>query len=82
MIEPRSHLRPQGVNGHFNVLRGVLPGEAGGGFAGVKVVGDFVDNWRRELPSEMALLLLFDPETGMPRASWTRRRSPRCAPVP
>lgn len=68
VIEPRSHLRPQGVNGHFNVLRGVLPGEAGGGFAGVKVVGDFVDNWRRELPSEMALLLLFDPETGMPRA--------------
>ncbi len=70
VIEPRSHLRPQGVNGHFNVLRGVLPGEGGdgAGFAGVKVVGDFVDNWRLGLPSEMALLLLFDPETGMPRA--------------
>jgi ornithine cyclodeaminase len=67
VIEPRSHLRPLGVNGHFNVLHGVLPG-AGGGFAGVKVVGDFVDNWRQGLPSEMALLLLFDPQTGTPRA--------------
>ena len=36
--------------------------------AGVKVVGDFVDNYRRGLPSEMALLNLFDPRTGMPRA--------------
>lgn len=69
VIEPRTHLRPRGVNGHFNVLRGVLPTGGGGeGFAGVKVVGDFVDNWRRGLPSEMALLLLFDPTTGMPRA--------------
>ena len=37
VIEPRSHQRPQGVNGHFNVLRGVLPGEACGGFAGQDV---------------------------------------------
>jgi ornithine cyclodeaminase len=68
VIEPRTHLRPRGVNGHFNVLRGVLPAAGGPGFAGVKVVGDFVDNWRRGLPSEMAVLLLFDPETGMPKA--------------
>jgi ornithine cyclodeaminase len=68
VIEPRTHLRPRGVNGHFNVLRGVLPTAGGAGLAGVKVVGDFVGNWRRGLPSEMALLLLLDPETGMPRA--------------
>jgi alanine dehydrogenase len=68
VLEPRTHLRPPGVNGHFNVLRGVLPVGDGAGFAGVKIVGDFVDNWRSGLPSEMALLLLLDPANGMPRA--------------
>lgn len=66
VIEPRVHLIPGGgVDGHFNVLRGIVRPL---GFAGVKVVGDFVENWRRGLPSEMAILNLFDPETGMPRA--------------
>src|SRR5207344_675268 len=32
------------------------------------IVGDFVGNFRRGLPSEMALLNLFDPRTGMPVA--------------
>ena len=36
--------------------------------AGVKVVGDFVDNYQRGLPSEMGLLNLFDPATGQPVA--------------
>jgi ornithine cyclodeaminase len=36
--------------------------------AGVKIVGDYVDNYRHGLPSEMALLNLFDPRTGMPVA--------------
>lgn len=68
VIEPRMHLRPKAARGHFNVLRGVLPAADGPGHAGVKVVGDFLDNWRRDLPSEMAMLLLLDPETGMPQA--------------
>ncbi len=34
----------------------------------MKVVSDFVYNYERGLPSEMAILTLFDPETGMPRA--------------
>jgi alanine dehydrogenase len=38
------------------------------GLAGVKVVGDFVDNYRVGLPSELALLSLFDPATGAPKA--------------
>ncbi|HXD64056.1 MAG TPA: ornithine cyclodeaminase family protein [Solirubrobacteraceae bacterium] len=63
VIEPRTHLFPRGVNGHFNVLRGAVPS-----FAGVKVVGDYVDNHRLGLPSELALLLLMDPATGVPRA--------------
>jgi len=66
VIEPRVHLVPEtSAKGHFNVLRGVV---APLGVAGVKVVGDFVDNWRHGLPSELAVLTLFDPQTGAPRA--------------
>ncbi len=66
VIEPRVHLVPDAAfNGHFNVLRGyVAPLE----LAGVKVVSDYVDNYRRGLPSEMGLLNLFDPRTGRPLA--------------
>jgi alanine dehydrogenase len=66
VIEPRVHLRPSpDIRGHFNVLRGyVAPLD----MVGVKIVGDYVDNYKLGLPSEMALLNLFDPQTGMPRA--------------
>ena len=64
VLEPRVHLTPpNGGAGHFNVLRGHLGPEH---VSGVKVVGDFVGNWRRGLPSELALVLLLDPDTGMP----------------
>ncbi|MFJ3672790.1 ornithine cyclodeaminase family protein [Streptomyces sp. NPDC090106] len=66
VIEPRVHLVPDpAFNGHFNVLRGYV---APLSLAGVKIVGDYVDNYRQGLPSEMALLNLFDPRTGMPVA--------------
>ncbi len=71
VIEPRMHLAPgrddegRAIDGHFNVLRGYV---APLRFAGVKVVGDFVDNYRAGLPSEMGLLNLFDPRTGQPLA--------------
>ena len=66
VIEPRVHLIPGGgVNGHFNVLRGVVAPLA---LAGVKIVSDYVDNYRQGLPSEMGLLNLFDPATGRPLA--------------
>ncbi len=66
VLEPRVHLKPDAaVDGHFNVLRGVvLPL----GLAGVKIVGDFHNNYRVGLPSELALLVLMDPGTGQPRA--------------
>jgi ornithine cyclodeaminase len=66
VLEPREHLVPDPTfNGHFNLLRGyVAPLDV----AGVKVVGDFVDNYKRGLPSELALLTLLDPRTGVPRA--------------
>lgn len=66
VIEPRVHLEPDpAFKGHFNVLRGYI---APMRLAGVKIVGDYVENYRRGLPSEMALLNLFDPETGTPVA--------------
>jgi alanine dehydrogenase len=82
VIEPRVHLTPDnGGAGHFNVLRGYLPGRGAAGaagvvgaagaagavgVAGVKVVGDFVANYARGLPSELGLLTLYDPATGIP----------------
>lgn len=66
VIEPRMHLTPDpAFNGHFNVLRGYVETL---GYAGVKVVGDYVDNYKQGLPSELALLNLFDPRTGAPKA--------------
>jgi ornithine cyclodeaminase len=66
VIEPRVHLEPDpAFRGHFNVLRGYV---APLGLAGVKIVGDYIDNYQKGLPSEMALLNLFDPRTGMPLA--------------
>ncbi len=66
VIEPRVHLEPDpAFRGHFNVLRGYIAPLA---VAGVKIVGDYVDNYKKGLPSEMALLNLFDPTTGMPLA--------------
>jgi alanine dehydrogenase len=77
IVEPRTHLVP-GDGGHFNVLRGHLadlgPVEAStgaasrGGVSGVKVVGDFVGNYTLGLPSELGLLTLLDPATGVPLA--------------
>ena len=65
-IEPRMHLVPEkDYPGHFNVLRGYIRPL---GVAGVKVVGDFYRNYEIGLPSELALLNLFDPKTGVPVA--------------
>ncbi|MGU3450806.1 ornithine cyclodeaminase family protein [Methylobacterium sp. 391_Methyba4] len=66
VIEPRVHLEPGVANGHFNVLRGAIREPIDS--AGVKVVGDFVDNYKSGLPSELAILALFDPRTGIPKA--------------
>jgi ornithine cyclodeaminase len=66
VLEPRVHLIPDNNGaGHFNVLRGHLPVP---GVSGVKVVGDFVANYAAGLPSELGLLTLYDPGTGVPLA--------------
>ena len=66
VLPPKSHLvLDDRFNGHFNILSGyVAPAD----IAGVKVIGDYVDNYRVGLPSEIALLTLYDPRTGAPRA--------------
>ena len=64
-IEPRMHIQPRaGVEGHFNVLRGWIGGAIDS--AGTKVVGDFVDNFKEDRPSEYGVLTLFDPKNGAP----------------
>ena len=69
VFEPRTHLEPDNDGrGHFNVLRGHVSSLGEHGTSGVKVVGDFYTNYRVGLPSELALLTLYDAWTGIPRA--------------
>ena len=72
VLPPKSHLNlDDRFNGHFNILAGYADPAK---MAGIKVIGDYVDNYRRGLPSEVALLTLYDPETGVPRALLDRSR--------
>jgi alanine dehydrogenase len=69
VFEPRTHLVPDnGGAGHFNILRGHVSTLGERGLSGVKVVGDFVPNYQVGLPSELAMLTLLDPHTGVPLA--------------
>lgn len=69
VFEPRTHLVPDNDGrGHFNVLRGHVSTLGDHGVSGVKVVGDFYTNYEVGLPSELALLTLYDSWTGVPRA--------------
>jgi alanine dehydrogenase len=69
VFEPRVHLVPDnGGVGHFNVLRGHVSSLGEHGVSGIKVVGDFVPNYRLGLPSELGLATLYDPRTGVPLA--------------
>jgi alanine dehydrogenase len=65
VLPPKTHIHlDDRYNGHFNVL----PGYAGPmDTAGVKVVGDYVENWKHGLPSEVGMLTLYDPRVGTPR---------------
>ena len=66
VLPPKSHIDlDDRYNGHFNILVGWSePVDT----AGVKVVGDYVENYKYGLPSEVALLTLFDPRVGTPKA--------------
>ncbi len=84
VMPPKAHLRLDHLfNGHFNILPGYVgPIDR----AGIKVVGDYVDNWRHGLPSELALLTLYEPQTGRPvcimdatALTWMRTGAVTCA---
>jgi alanine dehydrogenase len=64
VLPPKSHIQlDDRYNGHFNILVGwAAPNDA----AGVKVIGDYVDNYKHGLPSEVAMLTLYNPRTGVP----------------
>jgi len=64
VLPPKGHIHlDQRYNGHFNVLMGYAgPIDT----AGVKVIGDYVDNYDHGLPSEIAMLTLYNPRTGAP----------------
>lgn len=65
-LDPRvQHVPDPAFPGHFNVLRATVWPL---GVSGVKVVGDYVENYRVGLPSELALVTLYDPRTGVPLA--------------
>jgi len=49
----------------FNILKGYVEPI---NVAGVKVIGDFQANYQHNLPSELALLTLYQPDTGAPLA--------------
>ncbi|MCX7159922.1 MAG: ornithine cyclodeaminase family protein, partial [Proteobacteria bacterium] len=83
-MPPKGHLHLDHVmNGHFNILSAwVGPVKR----AGIKVIGDYVDNWKRGLPSEVGMLTLYDPEIGVPvcimdatSLTWQRTGAVTCA---
>ena len=84
VMPPKAHLQLDDLfSGHFNILSGYV-GPIGR--AGLKVVGDYVDNWRHGLPSELALLTLYEPRTGTPicimdatALTWMRTGAVTCA---
>jgi ornithine cyclodeaminase len=77
VLPPKDHLDlEQRYRGHFNILKGYVGSLD---LAGVKVVGDYVDNYQHGLPSELALLTLYRAKTGVPiaiidatRITWMR----------
>lgn len=66
VMPPKDHLELEPrYEGHYNLLKGYVgPIDV----AGVKVIGDYYHNYRRNLPSELALLTLYRPESGVPFA--------------
>ena len=83
VLPPKDHLSlDDRYRGHFNILKGYVEHLD---LAGVKVIGDYVDNYRHDLPSEVALLTLYDARTGVPiamtRSSPSEYVSQRVEPI-
>src|SRR5262245_49647694 len=65
IMPSKDHLVLQYPERLFNVLKGYVEPV---NVAGVKVISDFEKNYQHNLPSELALITLYRPETGAPFA--------------
>ncbi len=65
IMPSKSHLVLDFPNKLFNILKGYVEDVNA---AGVKIIGDFHDNYQHNLPSEFAMLTLYNPQTGVPMA--------------
>ncbi len=65
VMPSKDHLSIQDPEKHFNLLKGYIKPI---NVAGVKVISDFEQNYRYNLPSELAVLTLYSPDTGAPFA--------------
>jgi ornithine cyclodeaminase len=61
----KDHLSIHDPEKHFNILKSYIKPL---NIAGVKVISDFEQNYRHNLPSELAVLTLYSPDTGAPLA--------------
>jgi alanine dehydrogenase len=65
VMPSKDHLALDRSERHWNILKGYVgPIDV----AGVKVIGDFARNYQVGLPSELALITLYRPDTGAPFA--------------
>lgn len=65
IMPSKDHLALKYPEKLFNILKGYVEPI---NVAGVKVIGDFEKNYEYDLPSELALITLYRPETGAPFA--------------
>jgi ornithine cyclodeaminase len=65
IMPSKDHLALDYPHKLFNILKGFVEPI---NVAGVKVIGDFHKNYEHDLPSELALITLYHPETGAPFA--------------
>ena len=65
IMPSKDHLALDYPHKLFNILKGYVEPI---NVAGVKVIGDFHKNYEHNLPSELALITLYHPETGAPFA--------------
>jgi alanine dehydrogenase len=65
IMPSKAHLALDYPHRLFNILKGYVEPV---NVAGVKVIGDFERNYEHGLPSELALITLYRPETGAPFA--------------
>ncbi len=65
IMPSKDHLALDYPHKLFNILKGYVEPV---NVAGVKVIGDFHKNYEHNLPSELALITLYRPETGAPFA--------------